>query len=124
MCIFLPMLAARGVKDVGTALRATRISTSFFVVSCIITLVTHDTVGWQMIALVWLGHVTVTGAELYLSAAGWPFEADLMDQRRRGEYPGAAEMSGPLGRGWAPAHTTFLAMGVGAPGRLYLPASR
>src|SRR3546814_2813499 len=71
--------------------------------SCIITLVTHDTVGWQTIALVWLGHVTVTGAELYLSAASWSFEADLMDPRRRGEYQGAAELTGTLGRVWAPA---------------------
>src|SRR3546814_15626767 len=66
--------------------------------SCIITLVTHDTVGWQTIALVWLGHVTVTGAELYLSAASWSFEADLMDPRRRGQYQGAAELTGTLGR--------------------------
>ncbi|HEY9563573.1 MAG TPA: MFS transporter [Nocardioides sp.] len=120
MCIFLPMLAARGVKDVGTALRATRISTSFFVVSCIITLVTHDTVGWQTIALVWLGHVTVTGAELYLSAASWSFEADLMDPRRRGEYQGAAELTGTLGRVWAPALYTFLAMEMGASGWLII----
>ncbi|NYG58869.1 MFS family permease [Nocardioides daedukensis] len=120
MCIFLPMLAARGVKDVGTALRATRISTSFFVVSCIITLVTHDTVGWQTIALVWLGHVTVTGAELYLSAASWSFEADLMDPRRRGEYQGASELTGTLGRVWAPALYTFLAMEWGASGWLII----
>ena len=66
MCIFLPMAAARGIKDVTTALRAIRISTSFFVLSCLITLATHDTIGWVTIALVWLGHVTMTGAELYL----------------------------------------------------------
>ena len=38
MCIFLPMAAARGVKDVTTALRAIRVSSMFFVVSCLITL--------------------------------------------------------------------------------------
>jgi len=120
MCIFLPMLAARGVKDVSTALRATRISTTFFVVSCLITLATHDTVGWVTIALVWLGHVTVTGAELYLSAASWSFEAELMDPDRRGEYQGAAEFSGTLGRVWAPAVFTFLAMNWGAAGWLVI----
>ena len=103
MCIFLPMAAARGVRDVSTALRAIRVSTTFFVVSCLITLATHDTIGWVTIALVWLGHVTVTGAELYLSAASWSFEAALMDPRRRGEYAGAAELSGTLGKVWAPA---------------------
>ena len=46
MCIFLPMAASRGVRDVTTALRAIRISAVFFVGSCLITLYTHDTVGW------------------------------------------------------------------------------
>ena len=86
MCIFLPMVAARGVEDVPTARKAVRVSSSFFVLSCLITLATHDTVGWVTIALVWLGHVTVTGAELYLSAASWSFEAELMDPRQRGAY--------------------------------------
>ena len=122
MCIFLPMAAARGVKDVTTALRAIRVSTAFFVVSCLITLATHDTVGWMTIALVWLGHVTVTGAELYLSAASWSFEAELMDPRRRGEYQGAAEFSSTLGRVWAPALYTFLAMNWGASGWLLIAA--
>jgi MFS family permease len=122
MCIFLPMLASRGIRDIPTALRAIRISTTFFVVSCVITLATHDTVGWVTIALVWLGHVTVTGAELYLSAASWSFEAELMDPRRRGEYQGAAEFSGTLGRVWAPALYTFLAMNWGAAGWLVIAA--
>jgi MFS family permease len=122
MCIFLPMAAARGVKDVTTALRAIRFSATFFVASCLITLYTHDTVGWVTIALVWLGHVTVTGAELYLSAASWSFEAELMDPHRRGEYQGAAELSGTLGRVWAPALYTFLAMSLGAAGWLIIAA--
>ena len=94
----------------------------FFVVSCLITLATHDTVGWVTIALVWLGHVTVTGAELYLSAASWSFEAELMDPRQRGAYQGAAELSGTLGRVWAPAVYTFLAMNWGAGGWLLIAA--
>ena len=120
MCIFLPMAAARGVEDVPTALKAVRISSTFFVVSCVITLATHDTVGWLTIALVWLGHVTVTGAELYLSAASWSFEAELMDPRQRGAYQGAAELSSTLGRVWAPALYTFLAMNWGAAGWLVI----
>jgi MFS family permease len=120
MCIFLPMAAARGVQDVSTALRAVRVSSTFFVVSCLITLATHDTVGWVTIALVWLGHVTVTGAELYLSAASWTFEAELMDPRQRGAYQGAAGLSGTLGKVWAPAVYTFLAMNWGAGGWLVI----
>jgi MFS family permease len=122
MCIFLPMVTARGVKDVPTALRAIRISSTFFVVSCLITLATHDTVGWLTIALVWLGHVTVTGAELFLSAASWSFEAELMDPRQRGAYQGADEFAGTLGKVWAPAVYTFLAMTWGAVGWLVIAA--
>ncbi|RYU14631.1 MFS transporter [Nocardioides iriomotensis] len=120
MCIVLPMAAARGIEDVPTALKAVRLSSVFFVVSCLITLATHDTVGWMTIALVWIGHVTVTGAELYLSAASWSFEAELMDPRQRGAYQGAAELSGTLGRVWAPALYTFLAMSWGAGGWLVI----
>ena len=120
MCIFLPMAAARGVQDVPTALRAVRISSTFFVVSCVITLATHDTVGWATIALVWLGHVTVTGAELFLSAATWSFEAELMDPRQRGAYQGAAELSSTLGKVWAPAVYTFLAISWGPAGWLVI----
>lgn len=120
MCIFLPMAAARGVSGVSTALRAVRLSSTFLVISCLITLATHDTVGWITIALVWLGHVTVTGAELYLSAATWTFEAELMDPRQRGAYQGAAEMSSTLGKVWAPAVFTFLAMNWGAAGWLVI----
>lgn len=120
MCIFLPMLASRGVRDVSTALRAVRLSSSFFVLSCLITLVTHDTAGWPTIALIWLGHITLTGAELYLSAASWAFEAELMDPRQRGAYQGASELSGTLGKVWAPALYTFLAMEWGAGGWLVI----
>ncbi len=120
MCIFLPMVASRGVRNVATALKAVRISSVFFVLSCLITLATHDTVGWVTILLVWLGHVTVTGAELYFSAASWSFEAELMDPRQRGAYQGAGELSGTLGKVWAPAVYTFLAMNWGAVGWLLI----
>ena len=122
MCIFLPMAAARGVRDVSTALRATRISSMFFVASCLVTLVTHDTVGWLTIALVWLGHITVTGAELFFSAASWSFEAELSDPDRRGEYQGAANLGGTLGYVWAPALYTFLAISWGAMGWVVIAA--
>ncbi|GGD20504.1 MFS transporter [Nocardioides daphniae] len=120
MCIVLPMATARGVKDLTTALRAVRISTTFFVVSCLITLATHETIGWVTIALIWLGHVTVTGAELYLTAASWSFEAELMDPRRRGAYQGSQGLTHTLGSVWAPALYTFLAMEWGSGGWLVI----
>ena len=46
MAVLLQVAAARGVDSVGASLRASRISAGFFVLSCLIVLVTHDTVGW------------------------------------------------------------------------------
>jgi MFS family permease len=72
--------------------------------------------------LVWLGHVTVTGAELFISGASWSFQAELMDPRRRGEYQGVADVSRTLGSMWAPALYTFLAMSWGAEGWMVIAA--
>ena len=90
--------------------------------TCVITLATHHTLGLLTVVLFFLGHVTLTGAELFLSAASWTFEAELMDPRRRGEYQGAAELMGTLGRVWAPALYTFLVMDWGSLGWLVIAA--
>jgi hypothetical protein len=82
MAVLLQVAAARGVDSVARSLRAARISMGFFVLSCFIVLLTHDTVGWVTIALVWLGHVTVTGAELFQSAGHWFVEADTNGFRK------------------------------------------
>ncbi|WP_246160456.1 MFS transporter [Nocardioides humilatus] len=110
LCIFLPAYTARGVRTLQDALRYTWWSTAFFVGSCLITMVTHSTVGLVTVFLVWLGHVTVTGAELAISGASWAFEAELMDPLRRGEYQGVGEVSRALGGQWAPWLYTGLAL--------------
>ncbi len=120
LCIFLPAYTSKGVRDLDGAMRYVWISSAFFVVSCLITMVTHSTVGLITVLLVWLGHVTVTGAELAISGASWSFEAELMDARRRGEYQGVGEVSRALGSMWAPALYTFLAMSWGAEGWLVI----
>ena len=120
LAVLLQVAAARGVDSVDRSLRAARISASFFVLSCLIVLVTHDTLGWVTIALVWLGHVTVTGAELYQSAASWGYQSELSDPDRRGEYQGAAHIGHTLGSVWAPALYTYLAMEWGTPGWLVI----
>ena len=97
LCIFLPAYTSKGVRNLGDALRYVWISSAFFVVSCLITMATHSTVGLITVLLVWLGHVTVTGAELAVSGASWSFEAELMDPERRGEYQGVQEVSRALG---------------------------
>lgn len=122
MAVLLQVAAARGVNSVTTSLRASRISAGFFVLSCAIVMVTHDTMGWQTIALVWLGHVTVTGAELFQSAAHWGYMSELSDPDRLGEYQGAAHLGGTLGSVWAPAAFTYLAMEWGTPGWLLIAA--
>ncbi|RNM12803.1 MFS transporter [Nocardioides pocheonensis] len=118
LCIFLPAYTSKGVRDLRDAVRYVRISSAFFVASCLITMVTHSTVGLVTVLLVWLGHVTVTGAELFISGASWSFQAELMDPRRRGEYQGVQDVSRTLGSMWAPALYTYLAMSRGDQGWL------
>ena len=122
LAVCLQVAAARGAQTVPGALRAARVSAGFFVLSCLLVSVTDSTVGWVTIALVWIGHVTVTGAELYQSAAHWGLVAELSDPRRRGEYQGAARLGGTLGGVWAPAAYTFLAISWGAAGWLVIAA--
>ena len=121
MCIVLPMAAARGRQGHphGAARHpASRPSSSSSPASSRCRPTNRSACGRSL--LFFLGHVTLTGAELFLSAASWTFEAELMDPRRRGEYQGAAELSGTLGRVWAPAAFTFLAMNWGATGWLVI----
>ncbi|KRB80245.1 hypothetical protein ASE01_01775 [Nocardioides sp. Root190] len=120
LCIFLPAYTSRGVRTLTDALRYVWISSAFFVVSCVITMITHSTVGLITVLLVWLGHVTVTGAELAVSGATWSFQAELMDPARRGEYQGVQELFSALGSRWAPALYTFLALEWGAEGWLVI----
>ena len=61
--------------------------------SCLVISVTHETVGWVSIALIWLGHVTITGAELWQSASDWCFTSELSDHRRLGERNAALQCS-------------------------------
>ncbi|UUW91715.1 MFS transporter [Nocardioides sp. WV_118_6] len=116
MAVLLQVAAARGITTVADSLRAQRRGAYFFVLSCGIVLVTHDTVGWVTILLVWIGHVTVTGAELFQSAGEWGLQAELSDPARRGEYQGVSQLGYTLGTVWAPAAYTFLAMEWGTPG--------
>ena len=122
LAVLLQVAAARGVVTVADSLRAIRRGAVFFVLSCGIVLVTHDTIGWVTIALVWVGHVTVTGAELFDSAGEWGLQAELSDPARRGEYQGVSQLGYTLGSVWAPAAYTFLAMEWGTPGWLIIAA--
>ena len=120
LAVLLQVPASRGSETVNGALRAARISTGFMVLSCFVVMVTHDTIGWTTILLVWLGHVTVTGAELFQSAGHWGLTSELSEPARRAEYQGAGHVGGTLGSVWAPALFTFLAMEWGTTGWLVI----
>ncbi|NYI99533.1 MFS family permease [Nocardioides thalensis] len=122
MAVFLQVAAARGIVTVADSLRAQRRGAYFFLLSCGIVAVTHDTVGWVTIALVWIGHVTVTGAELFQSAGEWGLQAELSDPDRRGEYQGVSQLGYTVGTVWAPAAYTFLAMEWGTEGWIVIAA--
>jgi len=110
LCIFLPQFTSSGVRTLGDGLRRVRWSAAFFMLSCLITMVTHSTTGLITGLLVWLGHLTVTAAELATGSAGWMFQARLQDPRRRGEYASVGGLLSQLGGRWAPALYTWLAM--------------
>ncbi|MDT7536953.1 MAG: hypothetical protein QOI82_538 [Actinomycetota bacterium] len=122
LAVLFQVAASRGADTVPGALRAARLSAAFFVLSCGIVSVTHDTIGWVTIFLVWLGHVTVTGSELFQSAGHWGLIAELSDPELRGEYQGAARVGMTLGSVWAPAAYTFLAIEWGTRGWLIIAA--
>ena len=104
------------------SLRATRLAGAAFVVSCAVLAVTHHTMGLVSILLIWLGHVTITGAELWQSAADWGFTAALSDPRRLGDYQGVWGMGYQLGAVVFPALYTYLALQWGTPGWVLIAA--
>ena len=123
MAVLLQVSAARGV-ELGRRRRCAPPGSARASSCCraCIVLVTHDTLGWVTIALVWLGHVTVTGAELFQSAAhvGLPVRA-LRPAPARG-VPGRRPHRRHRRRGLGPAVYTFLAMEWGTPGWLMIAA--
>ena len=122
MCIFLPMAAARGVKDVTTALRAIRVSTSFFV------RLLPDHAGHPRHRRLGDHRPGVAGPRDGDRCRALPVGGQLVLRGRADgpapprRVPGAAEFSGTLGRVWAPALYTFLAMNWGAGGWLLIAA--
>jgi MFS family permease len=116
MAVLLQVRAARGSETVNGSLRAVRRSALCFVASCAIISVTHETVGWVSILLIWIGHVTITGAELWQSASDWGFTSELSDHRRLGDYQGVWGLGYQIEPVIFPALYTFLALEWGAPG--------
>ena len=113
---------SRTVKGLKTAMRAEARAAAFMVASCLIILVTDHTVIWLTIPLIWLAHVTVTGAELFESSASWSLQSELSDQSRLGDYQGVASVANTLGIIWTPALYTFLATTLHATGWLIIAA--
>ncbi|WP_340537675.1 MFS transporter [Nocardioides sp. GXZ039] len=116
LAVLLQVRASRGADTVTGALRAVRWSGWAFVLSCLVLSVTHETTGWISIVLIWVGHITITGAELWQSASSWGFAAELSDHRRLGDYQGVWGMGYQVESIVFPALYTFLALQWGAPG--------
>ncbi|GAA8852782.1 MFS transporter [Helicobacter pylori] len=116
LAVILQVRASRVADSVDGSLRAVRWSGWAFVISCALIAVTHETIGWISIVLVWVGHVTITGAELWQSAADWGLTSELSDHRRLGDYQGVWGMGYQLEPIIFPALYTFLALQWGTPG--------
>ena len=122
LAVLLQVRASRSVDSVEGALRAVRRSGWAFLLSCVVISLTHDTVGWVSIVLIWVGHVTITGAELWQSAADWAFTSELSDPRRLGDYQGIWGIGYQVEPIIFPALYTFLAMQVGTVGWVVIAA--
>ena len=116
LAVLLQVRASRVADSVDGSLRAVRLSGWAFVISCLVLAVTHDTVGWVSIVLIWAGHVTITGAELWQSAADWGLTSELSDHRRLGDYQGVWGLGYQIEPIVFPALYTFLALQWGTPG--------
>lgn len=116
LAVLLQVRASRVADSVDGSLRAVRWSGWAFVVSCALIAWTHETVGWVSILLIWIGHVTITGAELWQSAADWSFTSELSDHRRLGDYQGVWGLGYQIEPIVFPALYTFLALQVGTAG--------
>ena len=116
LAVALQVRASRVADSVDGSLRAVRWSGWAFIVSCGLIAWTHETVGWVSILLIWIGHVTITGAELWQSAADWCFTSELSDHRRLGDYQGVWGLGYQIEPIVFPALYTFLALQVGTPG--------
>ena len=116
LAVLLQVRASRVADSVNGSLRAVRWSGWAFVVSCLVLSVTHETVGWVSIVLIWVGHITITGAELWQSASDWGFTSELSDPRRLGDYQGVWGLGYQVEPIVFPALYTFLALSWGAPG--------
>lgn len=116
MAVLLQVRASRGAETTAGALRAVRRCAAAFVLSCVVIAITHDTVGWVSIVLIWAGHITITGAELWQSASDWGFQSELSDPRRLGDYQGIWSLGYQAEPILFPGLYTFLALQWGAPG--------
>jgi MFS family permease len=116
LAVLFQVPAARGMNTISGALRGVRLATGFMVVSCAIVAITGDTIGWVSVVLLLVGHMTVTGAELFESAATWGFMAELSDPYRRGEYQGVWGLGGRITNILGPATYTWLALNHGTLG--------
>ncbi|MFC7362043.1 MFS transporter [Nocardioides astragali] len=116
LAVALQVRASRVADSVDGSLRAVRWSGYAFIVSCALIAWTHETVGWVSIVLIWVGHVTITGAELWQSAADWCLTSELSDHRRLGDYQGVWGLGYQIEPIVFPALYTFLALQVGTAG--------
>lgn len=116
LAVLLQVPFSRRADSVAGALRAVRLSGWAFVASCLVLAVTHDTVGWVSVLLIWAGHVTITGVELWQSVSDWAFTSELSDHRRLGDYQGVWGMGYQVEPVVFPVLYTFLALHGGAVG--------
>jgi MFS family permease len=110
LVVLLQVRASRGAETVAGAARSARVAGVAALGACAVMMTTAWSPGAATIVLLWVGYVLITCAELFHSAAGWGFLAELSDPERRGEYQGVWKLGQQAQLMVGPVTCTWLAV--------------
>ncbi|WP_157641112.1 MFS transporter [Longispora albida] len=113
IAVALQVPATRTADTVPGATRLLRFAGIAAALACPVIAFSGRTHGWETVAVLALGVVLLTAAELWASAAQWMFTTDIPPASQRGAYQGAMKTVGGVGRMIGPVGLTFLAITTG-----------
>ncbi|WP_236048156.1 MFS transporter [Paractinoplanes ovalisporus] len=113
LAVLLQVPATRQAVSMAGSARLVRWAALSATAACLVFVVSGRTQGWVTIAVLALGVVLLTGAELWSSAAEWYFVTEVPPPEQRGLYLGAARTTTGISSMIGPAALTFLAVHTG-----------
>ncbi|MBU2669022.1 MFS transporter [Actinoplanes bogorensis] len=113
LAVLLQVPATRGAISMAGSARLSRWAALTTAAACLVFAGSGRTGGWVTIAVLALGVLLLTAAELWSSAAEFYFTTEVPPPDRRGIYLGAANTTIGISKFIGPAALTFLAVGTG-----------